>query len=261
MAQNESTYTLDNTWEQARHRLSLLEKVFDPGTIDRLTRLGVTDGWRCLEVGAGAGSIARWLCDRVGPSGTVTAVDMDPRFLYDDAPPNLEIVERNILTDGLPGEGYDLIHTRALLMHLPDPEAVVALMARHLRPGGVLLVEDADFLAVDMCASELYREIFEACCAAAARMGGDWYWGRRLPAAITAAELTDPGVEVYTPFFQGGEEPYTELVAMTWEQLTPLITEAGFAPERIAKARAELEDPGGWFMTCSLVAAWGRRPA
>ena len=49
-------------------RLSLLEQLFDPTT--RRRRALVRPGWRCLEVGAGRGSMAVWLAEQVGPSGT-----------------------------------------------------------------------------------------------------------------------------------------------------------------------------------------------
>ena len=90
-------YVLDNTWDRERERLSLLESVWDPGTTARLTALGVAAGWRCLELGAGGGSITRWLCDRVGPTGVVTAVDLEPHFLEVDPRPNLEIHRHDIL--------------------------------------------------------------------------------------------------------------------------------------------------------------------
>ena len=145
MTTDQAAYTLDNTWENAQRRLSVLESIYDPGTTTRLTALGVDAGWRCLELGAGGGSIARWLCDRVGPSGSVTAVDLEPRFLEADPRPNLEIHRRDILAEGVPGDGYDLIHTRALIMHLPNRERLIADLVRRLRPGGVMLLEEADF--------------------------------------------------------------------------------------------------------------------
>lgn len=61
-------------------RLKLLEEVSDPQTIRCLEAVGVGAGWRCLEVGAGAGSVTRWLAARVGASGNVVAADLDPRF-------------------------------------------------------------------------------------------------------------------------------------------------------------------------------------
>ncbi|MGH8922388.1 MAG: SAM-dependent methyltransferase, partial [Actinomycetes bacterium] len=84
-------YSLDNGWEHARHRLELLEQIYDAGTIRRLDSLGVGAGWRCLEVGAGGGSITRWLCDRVGPGGRVLAIDLDTRFVEQLDDENLDV--------------------------------------------------------------------------------------------------------------------------------------------------------------------------
>src|SRR5262249_41196057 len=64
-----------------RRRLALLTEIADPITPRRLSDLGVGPGWRCLDVGAGDGSIARWLAARVGPEGRVVATDLEPRFL------------------------------------------------------------------------------------------------------------------------------------------------------------------------------------
>ena len=66
-------------------RLKLLEALCDPWTFRCLDGIGVRQGWRCLEVGAGAGSVVRWLSERVGSAGRVVAVDLDPRFLGDSA--------------------------------------------------------------------------------------------------------------------------------------------------------------------------------
>ena len=75
-----SNYTLDNSWNKARRRLSLLEEHLDPMTKRRLTMLGIRQGLRCLEVGAGGGSVASWLCEQVGPTGRVVATDIDIQF-------------------------------------------------------------------------------------------------------------------------------------------------------------------------------------
>ena len=74
-------YSLDNDWILARQRLALLEAHTDVGTIRFLDALDVGDGWRCLEVGGGGGSITEWLCRRVGPTGRVVATDINTRFL------------------------------------------------------------------------------------------------------------------------------------------------------------------------------------
>jgi hypothetical protein len=56
-------YTFDNSGAQAATRFAALAAIFDPGTIRHLQDIGISEGWRCLEVGAGGGSIAKWLCD------------------------------------------------------------------------------------------------------------------------------------------------------------------------------------------------------
>jgi SAM-dependent methyltransferase len=260
VAGNDATYTLDNTWDKAHTRLSLLQTLCDPGTISALEAIGVGPGWRCLEVAGGAGSIARWLCERVGESGSVTAVDLDPRFLELDPLPGLEIVRRDVVADGLPGDGYDLIHVRALLMHLARPDDLIAEMAARVRPGGVVLIEEADFYPVTATGSGLYLELFEASCAVAAGMGGDWNWARHLPASVATAGLTVTSTNVFTPIFQGGDGDWPHLVDMTWEQLTPLLAEAGVAPALIAKATAEVYDTSRWLPGPAVISVTARRP-
>ena len=105
--------------------------------------LGVKGGWRCLEVGAGHGSIARWLSERVGPAGSVVAVDVDTGFLA-GLPDNVDVRELDIRDLDIEPD-FDLAHCRALLMHLSDPADALARIVAALRPGGVLLAEEGDF--------------------------------------------------------------------------------------------------------------------
>src|SRR5262245_60645354 len=93
---------------EALGRLRALEAALDSGTIRFLEALGTCEGWRCLEVGAGAGSIAAWLCQRVGATGHVLATDLDTRFLDALDAPNLEVRRHDITTDELPEGAFDL---------------------------------------------------------------------------------------------------------------------------------------------------------
>ena len=116
-------------------RLKLLEALCDPWTFRCLDGIAVRQGWRCLEVGAGAGSVVRWLSERVGSAGRVVAVDLDPRFLGDLRAPNVEVRRCDITQDDIEPAAYDLVHCRALLMHMNDPADVLRRMAAALRPG------------------------------------------------------------------------------------------------------------------------------
>src|SRR5687768_14778898 len=94
-------YAFVNAWEHTRRRLAGLEAMADPGTIRLLEALSVGEGWDCLEVGAGSGSIAQWLSQRVGMAGSVTAIDLDTRWLAGINAANLVVLERDILKDAL----------------------------------------------------------------------------------------------------------------------------------------------------------------
>ena len=117
-------------------RLSLLEQIYDPGSRGR--RQIVQPGWRCLEIGAGRGSMALWLVDQVGPSGAVVATDIDVTYLRRLELPNLEVVEHNILDSPLeplePGS-FDLVCLRFVLAHLSGrQEAAIKRIVQCLRP-------------------------------------------------------------------------------------------------------------------------------
>src|SRR5260370_20544680 len=135
----EDEYVLSHAADASeRERLGLIERAVDPVSQRHLAALGIQQGWRCLEVGAGRGSVARWLAEQVGPQGRVVATDINPRFLNEIELPNVEVRQHDIRTDPLEPDTYDLAHCRALLMHLPEPHLAVRHMVAALRIGGWL---------------------------------------------------------------------------------------------------------------------------
>jgi SAM-dependent methyltransferase len=100
-----------------------------------------------LEIAGGGGSITAWLCNQVGADGHVMATDLDPRFLECIAAPNLEVRRHDILADPLPEASFDLVHTRALLTFLPQPDQAIRKMVAALKPGGCLLIEEPDYVS------------------------------------------------------------------------------------------------------------------
>jgi SAM-dependent methyltransferase len=143
---------VSNGCRQTRERLALLEDALDPGTTRHLIDLGFAQGWHYLELGAGGGSIAAWLCGRVGPTGRVVATDVDTRFLEAIDCPRLEVWRHDLTADDLPERAFDLVHTRALLWHLPEPERALDQIVGALRPGGWVLIEEPDLACETMVA-------------------------------------------------------------------------------------------------------------
>jgi SAM-dependent methyltransferase len=168
-------------------RLGKLQGLHDGATTRRLERLGITTGWHCLELGAGAGSVAEWMAARVGPTGRVTALDRDTSQLRRlRAVANVSVVEDDLTTMSFAPAEYDLIHSRSVLMHVEDADAVVTALVPALRPGGVVLFEEADgapaATAVDPPA---------AFSAVMVPLAARWTWARHLPALLTELGMTD----------------------------------------------------------------------
>jgi len=138
----------DETARREYERLRVLGRWRDPSTIAALEATGIGSGWRCLEVGAGAGTISAWMASRVGVDGSVLSTDVDLRF-HGDAVGNTEIRRHDITSDPLPDGEFDLVHARAVLQHVAERERAIERMIAALKPGGWIVVEEADMRAFD----------------------------------------------------------------------------------------------------------------
>ena len=139
-------YILDDASAVEYQRLDLMSKILDPWTRGYLTTLEVGEGWHCLELGGGNGSITEWLAAKVGASGSVTAIDINPALLELVPAQNVLVQQMDVRTGALPSESYDLVTCRALLHQIAEyAPQVLARMAEALRPGGWLLIQEPDF--------------------------------------------------------------------------------------------------------------------
>lgn len=138
----------DETAQREYERLRVLGRWRDPWTVGALDATGIGPGWRCLEVGAGAGTISAWMAERVGPSGSVLSTDVDLRF-HGAPVGTTEILRHDITKDPLPEGELDLVHARAVLQHVAEREHALERMIGALRPGGWIVVEEADMRAFE----------------------------------------------------------------------------------------------------------------
>jgi SAM-dependent methyltransferase len=259
-----SNYLFEHTWDQERRRLDLLEQVFDPGTEAHLGRIPLPLGAQCLEVGAGAGSIARWLCDRVGPDGRVVATDLDTGFLEQLTEKNLEVRRHDIVADELEEDTFDLIHSRLLLDHLPARRQVVKRTAAALRPGGWLVHETFEWsslvVAPDCTAGDLHRRMYEDLVAVFAAAGASSDYGRRLPSDFLGAGLVDVGAEgrvhVALPGTPAAAWWQTSMAALR----EPLLRLGSLSEAEFDEACRACDDDGYCTFYPTLVTVWGRRP-
>jgi SAM-dependent methyltransferase len=244
-------------------RLALLEACRDPGSTRRLEQLGVDVGWRCLEVGAGRGSIARWLSDRVGPTGSVVAVDIDPRFLT-EMPENVEVRTLDIRQEEVEAGAYDLVHCRALLMHLPDPAATLARFAAALAPGGMLLAEEGDYglsyYGGHPDAEELNERARQTYDALAEAGIFNSRFGRTLPALLLAGGFERCGSEIETRVSRPGEPHYEFARATVLESVPGLIAAGLMQDTDVERLEGYFGHPDTVITGGSVVSAWGQKP-
>jgi SAM-dependent methyltransferase len=245
---------------EERRRLELLEQCLDPTTARSLDAVGVEPGWRCLEVGGGGGSVTRMLCERVGPTGRVGAVDLDTRFLDEIRSDNLDVYRQDVVADGLPGRGYDLIHARMLLIHLPTREKFLEELTAALRPGGWLLVEELDVFPIQTLAEGLYGEVWKAIISAFDAGNMATAWSRELPVLFDQVGLEDVEPICHVPVYRGGT-PYAEVTTASIAQMRPLILAAGATEAQLDEFARLLEDRTQWFHHFAIYSVRGRAPA
>jgi SAM-dependent methyltransferase len=253
-------FGLDNAWGKAHARLRSLEEWLDPGTTRHLRARGVCPGWRCLEVGAGGGSIARRLCGQVRPGGEVVATDIDTRFLDTLTEPNLQVQHHDITVDDLPAASFDLVHCRLVQGHLPQRQAVLRRLIASVKPGGWILAEDMDFVSVTADEHQPSGRAFNRSVATPNQVlrdhGFDPHYGRRLLASFSAAGLANTGTEGHARLWPGNS-PGAAAWQLTFQQLQQEMTARGLGHATLNAAIQACQDPR--FISQLTMTAWGQR--
>lgn len=255
------SYLFDQSWAREKRRLDALGDHFDAGSIALLERNGVAPGARCLEVGAGSGSLARWMAETVGPTGVVVATDLDVKFLEPLAGGVLEVRRHDIATDELERGAFDVVHARTVLQHVPQREAALARMVAALRPGGRILIEDI-VAAETPCFPPLppFSRLMKAMAAALRARGADPDYGLQLPAALAAAGLRDLGQSARANVVRTGTGD-SEFLQLSLEHAGPHLVAAGVVDAADLDAvLAAIGSPGYTTVTAILIAAWGTAP-
>ncbi|MFF8190390.1 methyltransferase [Streptomyces bobili] len=257
-------YLLDNQRTEAGERFDAFATLFDPTTFRHLDGLGVGLGWRCWEVGAGGTSVVSWLSKKVGPTGKVVATDIDISRLTGAVRPPVEVRLHDIVTEQPPAEGFDLVHARLVLVHVPERERALSSMVKALRPGGRLLLEDADpALQPLLCPDEhgpeqqLANRLRQGFRKLLADRGADPSYGRRLPRLLREAGLHGVEADAYFPLTSPA---CAALESATVRQIRADLVAAGLATdEDIDRHLTNIASGGMDLATAPMISAWGRK--
>lgn len=260
---SQTEYVLKSDSALGLRQLGYLELLYDEPTKRFLADLDIEPGSRCLDIGAGAGSISRWLAERTGPIGSVVAIDIAPDHL--EGGRNL-VNERHDINGGLPDGGpFDLIHARLVLMHLARREELLAELIEGLAPGGWLVLGEAetygtsprDILSARTQADvEVFNHVVNVTFDIGRTAGIDYEWARRLGGLLVDAGLVDVRAVAYAAMTSGGRAGGM-LTANYIRQVQSLVLDAGVTESELARFYELSLDPEfcSWMMPLVYYAA------
>jgi SAM-dependent methyltransferase len=257
-------YLLDNQQAEAGERFDALSELFNPSTFRHMLRLGISPGWRAWEIGAGGPSVPQWIAETVGPSGFVLATDIDTSWLEGPGNGNYKVLCHDVGAEPPPEIMFDLIHARLVLVHVGQRERAIRFMIDALRPGGWLLLEEADpGLQELVCLDEygdqqrLANKLKLAFRSLMAERGVDLAFGRTLPRRLRGAGLSYVSSDAYFPI---GGPACNELERATIFQIRDRLLESGLVSEaEIDQHLSNIASGDLDLATSPMVSAWGQK--
>lgn len=251
-----------------REQLSILQEYLDPITTGVLGELHLPDQARCLDLGAGGGSVTRWLASRVAPTGgEVVAVDLDTGPLRGlDGAPGVRVRCHDLVNGPPPGGPWDLIHARLLLLHLPQRQRLLRQLVHTLAPGGWLVLgEFSDHPLTVLTAAHdtdavLFTRVLDGLRTVLADHGADLGWAHRVHRELTELELSDVHTVEHAESWTGGDQA-TRLHHVNSVQKQDALQRLGFTTDELDRFRRLLTDPRFSARSWQFVCTRARRPS
>jgi SAM-dependent methyltransferase len=229
----------------------VLHRIYSPAGREALLEAGLTEGMRVADFGCGPGTMTRMLASLVGPSGTVTGIDLHAAQLGQarklsaaEGLDNTTFVAADACSTGLTANQFDLVYCRFLLLHLTDPAACLCEMWRVLKPGGILLTEDGDLAS----AASVPRSALDAFADLFSRLGPirgvDYSVANRLWHLVAEAGFSLVSVKVHQPAERAGLSGL--LLKWSVEEAGPAFVEAGLITmERLQDTLSQMANAAG----------------
>ncbi len=229
----EGDYAFSNKLGMSRHRLEAMQQILDSQSQASLKPYMKTGG-HFLEVGPGLGSMSQFLAESTGENGKVIALDIDDHFLDEVAAiaPQIEVIHEDITSYDPGVNKFDLVFIRLVVMHLPhnDNHALIAKLARSLKPGGYLVIEDfvdAENLNRFRQLAKINTKLPDYVVNVYRRMSKhvDFDQGYLLADMMTEAGLINVDAEISYKRVQGGDNAYGRFMYLSFSQVEPYLEE------------------------------------
>jgi ubiquinone/menaquinone biosynthesis C-methylase UbiE len=256
-------------------RLSRQARAYEPFTRYLFQETGIRTGMRVLDVGSGSGDVAFLAAELAGASGEVVGTDLAAAAVERANGRARSRGARNVkFVEGDPAEmefeqAFDAIVGRLVLMYSPDPEGTLRKLARHLRPGGLMVFQEID---ISNCRSLPNAPIFERATGWITRTfhatGARTQMGLELYSIFVKAGLPGPSMRMDAAIGGGQECAVYALVADVVQSLLPEMDKLKIATaaeveissltermrQEVVAAKAVVTGP-------ALIGAWSRKSA
>jgi SAM-dependent methyltransferase len=224
---------------------------------------------KVADFGCGTGTMTRAVASMVGPSGSVTGIDVNSAQLEQarnlcarEGLTNVRFIEADACSTTLPGDTFDLVYCRFLLLHLPDPGACLKEMWRVLKPGGMLVVEDGDLASatsIPRTALDTFADLFSRL---GPLRGVNYSLANDLGHLVADAGFSEIGLKVHQPADRAGASSL--LLKWSVEEAGPAFVDAGLITEhqlaqRLAEMQTALTDAGILALAPRMSLVWGRK--
>jgi SAM-dependent methyltransferase len=257
------------TGEAAAYRLRLLHNLYGPGTRQVLKSAGLQRGMRVADLGCGVGLVTKMLAQLVGPDGLAVGVDLSDQQLavarrqIPAAARNICFVQASATDTDLPGEIFDRIYCRFLLIHLSEPEQALREMLRLLKPGGIVVCEDGDLTTSGSQPESALGAFASLWGRLGPHRGVDYTLGNRLFQMVRAAGFRSPEITYNQPVVARGENK--RLLELSVAEAGPAFVAAGLiSAAELDRTLAEMQrlsaDESVLALMPRMSQVWARKP-
>ena len=258
---NETDYVL-GTHDEEVARLGLQHRVWRPVVTECWQRVGITDGWKVIDVGSGPGYATADLAEIVGPTGAVLGIERSARFLEVARErcarrglTNVEFREGDLMEVSLGNLNYDASWCRWVASFVSSPKKLMDKIAAALRPGGVAIFHEySDYLTFRFMPIRPALEKFELAVSESwIASGGEPNVARELPGLLRSAGMRVreilPRVRTISPRDYAWQWPasFIEINVRRLQELGRLTSAEG--EEVLREFHEANADPESWFTT------------
>jgi SAM-dependent methyltransferase len=248
-------------------RLQLQSQVWEPSGRRLLDAIGDGGGGHALDVGCGVLGWLRVLSEWVGPGGEVTGTDVDEamlaaadQFATEEGLRNVGLVKDDLFASELEPDAFDLVHARYEICPLGRGHEQMETYVCLARPGGNIVLEDPDWVSWHFNppapALERLIELIEQAFLAS---GGDWKAGRNHLHLLREFGI-EGNVRAEVMALPPGH-PYLRLplqLGTALEKRLLSLVSADELEQLRHEGEVELQEPGRWGTTFTLLQCWGR---